>query len=376
MKKSAHKILYIATEYTGGMRPYAYTILKTMWNDNAYAIIVVKDEKIKNDFNDIDCERLKFITYPTKKINKLFFRLFPIKLVIDILRIVRNEKIDFIYTLTEELVLAWFFSFLQRNVEILHTVHDVIHHDTKYLSTLQRLKDLVFKKIPNRRLIRLAKNLVTNSHDQEIILQKSYPYKRIFYAPFPSLINDMIVKGGAKVSELKDWEDYILFFGNLQLYKGVHDLYRVFCESNLNKNYKLVIAGAGNIYFKRDENEKNILFINRFIRDEELRDLFMRASIVVYPYLSATQSGVLSIASYFGKKILLSDIPFFRYEAQNIYGVSFVNVADKVNFVNAIEDLIGSNAETFSFYSDKYDNKQMCETLWKIYEQIKPMKRI
>ena len=53
--------------------------------------------------------------------------------------------------------------------------------------------------------------------------------------------------------------------------------------------------------------------------------------MVVYPYRSATMSGVLSLAYYFKKKLLVSDIPFFvdnvslqtsLFQAGNIYDLS------------------------------------------------------
>ena len=71
---------------------------------------------------------------------------------------------------------------------------------------------------------------------------------------------------------------------------------------------KLVIAGRGRDTFN---SNPNVIRINRFIDDAEVKDLFSKALFVVYPYRSATMSGVLSIAYYFKKKVLLSSIPFF-----------------------------------------------------------------
>lgn len=51
---------------------------------------------------------------------------------------------------------------------------------------------------------------------------------------------------------------------------------------------------------------------NRYIADEEIRNLYEGAACVVYPYYSATQSGVLSLAFYFETPVICSDIPFFK----------------------------------------------------------------
>jgi len=65
-------------------------------------------------------------------------------------------------------------------------------------------------------------------------------------------------------------------------------------------NCKLVIAGKGHVY---ETHDKRIIRICRFIDDSEIAELFKRAQYIVYPYRSATMSGVLSIAYYFNKKI-------------------------------------------------------------------------
>lgn len=112
-------------------------------------------------------------------------------------------------------------------------------------------------------------------------------------------------------------------------YKGIDLLlsaYRLLDD----KNYFLVVAGKGVQYF--DTNlQKGEVRINRFIEDSELKYLYENAAMVVYPYRSATMSGVLSLAYYFKKKLLVSDIPFFvdnvslqtsLFQAGNIYDLS------------------------------------------------------
>ena len=56
--------------------------------------------------------------------------------------------------------------------------------------------------------------------------------------------------------------------------------------------------------------------MNRYIKDTEIANLYKNAACVVYPYISATQSGVLSLAYYFETPILASDVPFFKDSIQ------------------------------------------------------------
>lgn len=111
------------------------------------------------------------------------------------------------------------------------------------------------------------------------------------------------------VAELQNTSDYILFFGAVDHYKGVDILISAYNRHPESDKHKLVIAGLGNL----DKiTEPNIIRLNRFIEDAEIRDLFTKAAIVVYPYRSATMSGVLSLAFYFRKKVVMSDVPFSK----------------------------------------------------------------
>lgn len=119
----------------------------------------------------------------------------------------------------------------------------------------------------------------------------------------------MIKNGRKQIEELKNTSDYILFFGTVDHYKGVDLLIEAYDQKVFHDKHKLVIAGKGRHYVT---DNKNIIRLNRFIEDAEVRDLFTKAAIVVYPYRSATMSGVLSLAFYFRKKVVMSDVPFFK----------------------------------------------------------------
>ena len=77
---------------------------------------------------------------------------------------------------------------------------------------------------------------------------------------------------------------------------------------------KLVIAGKGQLTEEEkellDEIEKDrVILINRFITDGEMIALFERAWTVVLPYIEASQSGVLSMAYYFSKPVIVTNLP-------------------------------------------------------------------
>jgi glycosyltransferase involved in cell wall biosynthesis len=112
-------------------------------------------------------------------------------------------------------------------------------------------------------------------------------------------------------------EQTILFFGALRSYKGVDFLIRAFAQlpATLLASTRLVIAGKPGM----DPSElyqlarslgvdHRITWRLRFIRDEEIPDLFRQATLVALPYREIDQSGVLMTAVAFGRPIVASRI--------------------------------------------------------------------
>ena len=184
-------------------------------------------------------------------------------------------------------------------ITCISTVHDLHPHESKK----EWYKELRFKLIYKRlhENIVYAKNLITNSETQYEELKSSYPDKKIYYHSFPSLVTENIKNGKDMPLELETIDKpYILFFGRIEEYKGITLLYKVFTESiELSEHYTLVIAGRGTLPFTRIPNEKNVIIINRYIKDTEIAYMYQHAHCTVYPYISATQSGVISLSIYF-----------------------------------------------------------------------------
>ncbi len=368
--QSQPNILFLATEYEGGMRPYAYTIIHNTWNEHSHAVVVIKDEKYKRDFHHLDPERVHFITYPKCKLGKLWFKIQPTALITEIKRILKEVHIDVVYSLTGELVLSDFIKPLQKKVPVLYTVHDAIPHETK-LPLIEKLKERYIVLKPQQKLLNRTMHKVTNSKAQFEYVSKHYTNsKNIFYAPFPSLINDDIKNGKTEVPETKGVTNYILFFGNIHLYKGVDLLYRCYLEHSELHKHKLVLAGNGIYYFPRPTSKEGVIVINRFVDDKELADLFQKAAVVVYPYISATQSGVISIASFFKKPIVLSDVDYFKEVAENQPGVTFFKKGDTNHLARAIKDALATQVSSERIFTDIYSPESLTKSTAAIIHQL------
>lgn len=357
MRSASRHILFLATEYDApGMRPYARAIINAMWRPGDQVLVVTRYGADQQAFPEIPADNILWIDYPTSAGEKALFRLFPKRVMRAIEGMIDCETVNLVFSLTEELILSGRINRLQRRVPVLYTVHDATFHDYKAANLVRWLKDRILIARPQRQLLRNTTSQVTNSHEQLDAIKQHYPYHKVYYAPFPTLVNEAIAHGDKPVEELRTVDDgYILFFGTLHLYKGVHLLYDAYLSHPELHNRRLVIAGSQDIYFNARPDEKNVVWINRYIDDSELRDLFMRASVVVYPYVSATQSGVTSIASYFGKPMVLSDLPFFTQTCGGCEGIEFFTSGDRESLAAAIgRSLLNTAVDTRPLYEREY----------------------
>ena len=112
--------------------------------------------------------------------------------------------------------------------------------------------------------------------------------------------------------------------------------------------------------------------INRYIKDSEVAYLYQHAQCVVYPYISATQSGVLSLAFYFQTPVLASNVPFFKSIIEPFgTGLLFENgeVEDlKKQLLSLVHlDTSAMKVKQKAYYASHYEGAAIHEFLLKIY---------
>lgn len=370
------RILLVATSSWAGMGPYASEIVNCFNKcDNVY-FFLVEDERhyfSKNILLDIK-EKGTIIYRQNSRINKLKDLFCPSHNITKQLNdICREKNISVIHFLTSEVPYYKTIIHLQKLYKVFFTVHDLFPHESKKIFYKEFRQNLMYKRLYKIR--NSVDNLVTNSHHQYKILQNLYPPKNIFYFEFPSLINNTILDGTLQPKELKGIDNYILFFGRVELYKGIDLAYDVFCNYDMPKNTKLVIAGSGDLYFQRNiSKEKNIIFINRYIKDEEIAYLFEHSIITLYPYKSATQSGVLSLSCYYGKPIIASDVSYFKVVESNELGLNFKSNNKESLHETLIKMLTKIDLEQISrnqreFYKQNYSKYSLRKSLLEIYNK-------
>lgn len=290
-----------------------------------------------------------------------------------LLKICKEKHIELVHYINGIPSIRMQHKYENMGITILSTVHDLQPHEAKKVWYKMLRQKIVYKRLNHN--LQKAKYLVTNSMEQYKILKKHYPDKDITYHSFPSLVTTEIANGHDIPEELKnlDKQPYILFFGRIEEYKGIHLLYKAFVESTvLNENYALVIAGSGQLGIEGIASEKNVVLLNRYITDSEVAYLYQHAQCVVYPYISATQSGVLSLAFYYQTPVLASDVPFFKSIIESTdTGFLFKNgdVEDlKKQLVSLVHlDTSEMKDKQKAYYTSHYEEAAIHRSLLKIY---------
>ncbi|MFH0777172.1 MAG: glycosyltransferase [Candidatus Eisenbacteria bacterium] len=107
----------------------------------------------------------------------------------------------------------------------------------------------------------------------------------------------------------------ILFFGYVRAYKGVHFLLDAFARVREKLGATLLIVGdfyePAGPYRERVRRlglEDSVRIVDRYVSDEEVGLFFSAADVVVLPYTSATQSGVVQIAFAFEKPVVSTSV--------------------------------------------------------------------
>jgi len=170
-------------------------------------------------------------------------------------------------------------------------------------------------------------------------------------------------------SELGIAEDdnVLLFFGYIRKYKGLDILLKAFPKilGKYPDSYLLVV---GEFYDNPESYLKiigdlnigeRVKVINEFVPNEEVSKYYQISDVVILPYLSATQSGILNVAYGFNKPVIVTDVgglTEFVEEGKtgfviksnsveaivNGYG-SYLNLKAKVDFVQRIKEYNSKN---------------------------------
>ena len=163
----------------------------------------------------------------------------------------------------------------------------------------------------------------TKRMKEELVSEFGVDESRVVIIPFGvnnSVPNTTLTRAEARLRlGIAEREKVILFFGNINPYKGVEYLAKAFQELRAkDSNYRLVIAGKPDRFpeywealratIDEDVRAGKIILKAEFVPDEETEIYFKAADVLVLPYKHIYQSGVLFLAYSFGLPVVAADV--------------------------------------------------------------------
>lgn len=150
--------------------------------------------------------------------------------------------------------------------------------------------------------------------DLDQFLQKRHTKKLLFH-PIYDNYGSSISKEQARVRLSIPMKDrVVLFFGVIRDYKGLDillDAMTLIREDHI----KVLIAGEfynnASIFLdqiKKNKLENSVFLFDSFIPDDQVKEFFCAADVVVQPYKNATQSGITQICYHFNKPMIVTNV--------------------------------------------------------------------
>lgn len=217
-----------------------------------------------------------------------------------ILRAIRKFQPDVIHYqnghLFFNLVLTWL-----KKYPMVITIHDPRQHlgDKESLKTPQWLMDYGFRQ---------ANQVIVHGNDLVDVVEKEIGFRRDQIHVIPHIaIGERAERPADLERDLR-----LLFFGRIWEYKGLDYLIRAQpLVSAVYPQAKFVIGGTGedfDRYRRMMVDPERFEVHNDWISDELRSQMFAEASVVVLPYVEASQSGVIPLAYTHGKPVIATTV--------------------------------------------------------------------
>ncbi|MFZ2035689.1 MAG: glycosyltransferase family 4 protein [Dehalococcoidales bacterium] len=214
---------------------------------------------------------------------------------------------DVVHVTFELRVPFFFIRMLHSRFPIVTTIHEPkgISHTLLKTALLNPMQELNVKL-----LARSSDSIILHGESHKsYLLTKKVPFDKLFVIPHgPFTLPNLTTKPRT------DYRFNVLFFGNINPYKGIEYLIKAGKQLSINlPDIVITIAGSGNFsrYSKLINNDKHFIVYNRFIPEQEAADLFQNASLVVLPYIDGSQSGNISLAGSFRKPVIATNVGNF-----------------------------------------------------------------
>ncbi len=196
---------------------------------------------------------------------------------------------------------------MMRRARIVFLCHNVVPHETSPIDRL--LSRVAFSA---------ADSFLVQSEEDRDNLMKIKKRPRVTLNPLP--LFDFFEKVGLSRDEAKrrigySKERLILFFGYIRPYKGLKFLLEAMPEIRDKTGAGLLVVGE---FYEPSDPYLDIVreagageavrFVDRYVGNEEVEAFFAASDLVVLPYITATQSGIVQIAISFDRPVIVTAV--------------------------------------------------------------------
>ncbi|MFQ5673186.1 MAG: glycosyltransferase [Nitrospinales bacterium] len=184
--------------------------------------------------------------------------------------------------------------------------HNVFPHEMHWLA-----------KILTRMALASADTLLVHTDRDVETLRRLFPATPVHKLFHP--LYDVFPKKGISREEARKTLNVpcrtLLFFGHIRKYKGLQTLIRAMPHVLKEQDCHLVIAGE--FYESREKYtdmiasaglNEHITIHDQYITNDDVEAYFASADIVILPYESASQSGVVQVAYHFDKPVVTTNV--------------------------------------------------------------------
>lgn len=233
---------------------------------------------------------------------------------------------------------------LKSGIKVIALVDNAVPHEKRPGDTA--LTKYFFKKCDA--FVAMSQSVI----DDLALFTKS-PFKRLIPHPVYDIYGDAMTKeAGREALHLGQEEKYVLFFGFVRKYKGLHLLLEAMADPRLSAlNVHLIVAGefydSPDAYLTQIDKlglKDRVILHDHFIPANKITRYFCAADLVAQTYLSATQSGVTQIAYHFGRPMLVTDVGGLA-EIVPHGKAGYVVSRDATAIANALVDFYESDRE-------------------------------
>ena len=233
---------------------------------------------------------------------------------------------------------------LNKNIKVLYICDNIIPHEKRFGDLL--LTKYAFMTVD-------AGIVQSDSVERDFV--SLFPKKKFINTPHPvyTIFGNKVGKNIAKKELGITDEKVILFFGYIRPYKGLDILIEAMPEILKSVSLKLIVVGESyekdNKYFNMVETlglQNNVVLKTDYVPNDEVGKYFSASDVVVLPYRSATQSGIIQIAYNFDKPVI----------ATNVGGLAEVVKNGETGFIVEPNNPKKITEAVIKFYTENYED--------------------